>query len=525
MRSKSRLTVLLVAFLFLFALALNVSRAVRADYNHDEDQFIASARLLLDDGLLPYHDYPYFHTPYLVFVYALLFNLAGNYNLLAARLFSAVCATASVMLVFWLVLYFFQNHSWKYRYTAAIGIPFLYLANPLLATATSFNWNHTFSVLCLLGSFSLVILAIEKKSPAKWFFFSGILLGIAVGVRVSSITILPAFLLALFWLTGEFSWRRYLRLGLFFMAGLFLALLPLLWLFLSAPQQFIFGNLGYAQLNSAYRLDVPVAYDGNKPIYGTQTMAEKLGFLWNDVISQPVNLLLFFGLIFLGWSVLVTHLARKEEGSFRNVLALAALPMVAIGSFLPTPTWYQYFYAPLPFAIIAIAMGLAYLTQGSDNKRRWFVLLLVELVLLANVFVLLDYRRMSFLRYVELWKPLVIHQVGMDIRQEVGPAGRVFTLAPLYPLEGGLEIYAPMATGVFAFRTGTLLDEEQRQQQGIISKENFESYLAEDLPEGFLVGFDRSLEKPLIRFAVNHGYRPQQLDGGLTLWVRPDLQR
>jgi hypothetical protein len=29
---------------------LNVSRAVRADYNHDEDQFIASARLLLDEG-------------------------------------------------------------------------------------------------------------------------------------------------------------------------------------------------------------------------------------------------------------------------------------------------------------------------------------------------------------------------------------------------------------------------------------------------------------------------------------------
>ncbi len=123
--------VLLVIFLFLFALALNLSRAVRAEYNHDEDQFIASARLLLDEGLLPYRDYPYFHTPYLVFVYALLFTFTGNYSLLTARIFSAVCATASVMLVFWMVLYFFRNHSLKYRYLAAISILCFYLFNPL----------------------------------------------------------------------------------------------------------------------------------------------------------------------------------------------------------------------------------------------------------------------------------------------------------------------------------------------------------------------------------------------------------
>jgi predicted membrane-bound mannosyltransferase len=101
--------VLLVIFLFLFTLTLNISRAVRAEYSHDEDQFITSARLLLDDGLLPYRDYPYFHTPYLVFIYALLFAFTGDNNLLAARLFSAVCATGCVMLVFLDGAPFFQK--------------------------------------------------------------------------------------------------------------------------------------------------------------------------------------------------------------------------------------------------------------------------------------------------------------------------------------------------------------------------------------------------------------------------------
>ncbi len=194
-----------------------------------------------------------------------------------------------------------------------------------------------------------------------------------------------------------------------------------------------------------------------------------------------------------------------------------------MGSFLPTPTWYQYFYAPLPFALLAIALGLTYLTQETSQARNWFMLLLIQLVLLANVFVLQDFRRISFLRYVDLWKPLVIHQVGVDIREQIGTDGQVFTIAPIYPLEGGLQMYAPMATGVFAFRTGSLLSAEQRQYQGIISRENFEAYLDEDLPEGILVGFDQILEEPIIQFAVSKGYKPQPLDNGLTLWVRPDL--
>jgi hypothetical protein len=197
--------------------------------------------------------------------------------------------------------------------------------------------------------------------------------------------------------------------------------------------------------------------------------------------------------------------------------------LVAVGSFLPTPTWYQYFYAPLPFALLAIALGLSYLTQETSQARNWFLLLLIQLVLLANTFVLLDLRRISYLRYVDLWKPLVIHQVGEDIREQIGSEGWVFTIAPIYPLEGGLQIYAPLATGVFAFRSGSLLNSEQRQYQGIVSSENFETYLDQDLPEGILVGFNQILEEPIIQYAVSKGYRPQPLDKGLTLWVRPDL--
>lgn len=498
---------LFISCLFLFTLALNVSRAVRADYNHDEDQFIASARLLQDEGLLPYRDYPYFHTPYLIFVYTQLFTLTGSYNLLVARLFSAVCASVTVMLVFGIVLHFFRNHSWVSRWLIAVGIVFLYLPNPLFAATASFSWNHNLSVFLMLGSLWLVVIGSQKKSPGAWLFAGGAFLGIAVGTRVSSITILPAFLLALIWLPGKFSRRRFSCLVLLFGAGFCLALLPLVWFLITARQQFIFGNLGYAQLNSVYRLDVPVAYDGLVPVYGASSLAEKIGFLWNDVIGQPANLLLFACLVFFGWSVLAMHLRRKDEQAFRNVLVFAATLLVAVGSFLPTPSWYQYFYAPVPFALLSIALGLAYLTQGSYETRKWLNLLLIQLVLLTNIFMFHDYRRMSFLRYVDLWKPLVIHRVGMDIRELVGPVGRVFTIAPIYPLEGGLRVYAPMATGVLAFRTGPLLSVEKQKQYGIVSTQNFEAYLDENLPDGILVGSDPTLEEGIIEYAFSRGYK------------------
>ena len=514
---------LLIVCLFLFSMALNTSRAVRADYSHDEDQFITSARLLLDEGLLPYRDYPYFHTPYMVFIYALLFLVAGDFNLLAARLFSAVCATASVMLVFWIVLYFFRSHSKKLAYLIAVAIVFLFLPNPLLAATAGIAWNHNLSVLLMLAGLFIAVQGIPKKSLGISYFSSGVLLGIAVGVRISSLTIFPAYIVALMGLTGKFSWRRFMRLGLLFGAGFCLALLPLAWFIITSPQQFIFGNFTYAQLNATYRLDIPVAYDGNLPIYGSRSLVDKLAFLWKDVILQPGSLMLGVCLVFFGWSILSTHLSRKDAHLSRNILIFTALPLVAIGSFLPTPTWYQYFYAPVPFALLAVALGLTYLTRRPGQMRKWFTILLLQLVLLSNILVLQDFRRMSFLRFVDLWKPLVIHQVGIEIRDQLGSGSKVFTVAPLYPLEAGLRVYAPMATGVFAFRTGSLLDAAQRQMLHIISKENLDAYLDEDPPDGILVGFDQVLEEPMIQYAMSRGYTSQPLDTSLLLWIKPGL--
>ena len=56
------------------AYLLVLNRAMVKGFEHDENQFVASAYLFSTDWLLPYVDYPYFHMPNLIFIYAVLFK-------------------------------------------------------------------------------------------------------------------------------------------------------------------------------------------------------------------------------------------------------------------------------------------------------------------------------------------------------------------------------------------------------------------------------------------------------------------
>jgi hypothetical protein len=509
--------VLLLCGVLALAAALGFSRIARADYDRDEDQFIASARLLADHTLLPYRDYPYFHTPYLSLLYALILPLAGSFNLLAARGLSLLSALATLLVLALLTRAAFRYHPAGARLVAVAGAVLLLLPNPLFAEANQKAWNHSLPVWLATVSLAACIFGSRRGNPTRWMFAAGLCLGLAVGARASLVTALPAFLIAL--LVFPPPPRFGPRLALSFSGGFAAALIPLLGMYLAAPARFVFGNLGYPRLNTLYRIDVPAAI-------GPMTMVEKLGYLWNEVLAQPPNLLVFLSFLTAA-SVLVYRLRRGRGPRFEAALVLLLPAFVAIGSFLPTPSWYQYFYAPLPFLVVAIAFGLALLTRPGRSRAAWFLVAFAEVVLLANLFGWEDYRRMSFLLHPEAWRPLQAHTVGADVRAalEEAPGSsedpRVLTLGPLFPLEAGLEIYPAFVTGAFAWRTADYLDSESRAALGVVSAEELDAYLADSPPDGILVGFNPRLEEPFVRYAEVGGYRAVDVSSDLQLWVRP----
>src|SRR5437588_10084188 len=88
------LTVAMSALILLVLCAIAMSRGL----NVDEHQFVASGALLAREGFLPYRDYPFFHTPNLPLVYALLFR-GTDYLLLSARLLSVLCAFLGLIFI------------------------------------------------------------------------------------------------------------------------------------------------------------------------------------------------------------------------------------------------------------------------------------------------------------------------------------------------------------------------------------------------------------------------------------------
>ena len=102
--------------------------------------------------------------------------------------------------------------------------------------------------------------------------------------------------------------------------------------------------------------------------------------------------------------------------------------------------------------------------------------------------------------------------------------GKVLTLAPLFPLEGGLEVYTEFATGPFAWRRAHLIPEQMRRKLGIVSEAELAALLDAEPPAAVLAGYENrfGLEEPLIEYAESSGYRAVELKHGGTLWVAPE---
>lgn len=149
----------------------------------DEHQFVAPPLLLRHFGLLPYRDYPYFHMPNLVGIYALLAGLS-RCPLLAARLVSVFCGTATVLVLFatgWRLL---AGASAPARWLVAGGIASVYLTSRLFTYTNGWAWNHDTAVLCAIVAF-LVHCRGLRTGWAWCFAVAGLLLGLATGIRLS----------------------------------------------------------------------------------------------------------------------------------------------------------------------------------------------------------------------------------------------------------------------------------------------------------------------------------------------------
>ncbi|MFO7634998.1 MAG: hypothetical protein R6W76_20795 [Caldilinea sp.] len=319
--------------IFLLLLGL----AMRQHFNHDEHQFVASAALITREGLLPYRDFPYFHVPTLSFLYALIFQHT-DYLLLGARWVSVVSSWLMVVLLMGAALLWLHALSVSVRMGIAILLTLLLVSTPSFLHASGAAWNHDFPILLLLLAAMLQATWLKRDSrPALWLLPIGLLIGVAAGVRSSYVLTFPVFAIAA--LAG-LGWRR--RSGwaalIWLGAGSLISLIPVLFMFWQAPAEFIFGNLTYARLNTAY-----YATAGGEAF--PMTLWQKLLQTLRYMGLEAGNLLMVALVAYALWRV------RRRPGirsSLELVFLLLLLVSLLPGAFAPSPLQPQYIYALFP---------------------------------------------------------------------------------------------------------------------------------------------------------------------------------
>ena len=487
---------------------LLLGRGMNRPFNHDEHQFVTPAVLLTQGGLLPYRDYPYFHMPNQVYLYAAL-TWWTPYKLLVARIVQVLCGTAIVVLLCatgWRLL---ERMDTLGRWLTIGGLLFVTVSSRLFTYTSGLAWNHDTSTLCALAALLLHLRGLEGPRPAC-LALGGLLLGCAIGIRLSFAPVVVPFLLS-FWLS------RSPRLPgprpgslLLWSFGVTVGMLPAIVALVTVPSQFIFGNLAYPRLSGLIRSDEVRV-----------TWPEKGAYFLHKFVDEPADAALFvlflYCVTFLAWRV------RAWSGPHRDALLLTLGVLVALvpGVLAPTPPQRQYAYPLIPFMVLAVIYVFA--SAPAQSTAWWTRLTAAALIVVAATGgPPAKYEHIISLLTPSRWTPIQEHEIGERIRAATSPDALVLTTTPIQPIEGGLRVYPEFATGVFAWRNAALLPPEDRERYRMISAAELAGLLARWPPDA--VFFNRRSEyvQPFIDYAQSRGYRLVDSTGGTSaVWVRP----
>ncbi len=477
-------------------------------FSHDEHQFVASGWWLARAGLIPYRDFPYHHMPYQIPLDALAVRLSP-YLLLSARLVSWVAAWLACGILFLIARRGWQGRGRWMMAGAAMAAVTVFIGSPVTSYTMGQAWNHDWSVALALGALMLQVQAIEH--PASWRRAAavGLLSGLAAGVRLSLAILCPLFIVSAWLIPGTMR-QRWARAGAV-LGGIGLAGLPAALLLALDTKGFGYGNVLYPILNSQYR-EVLRHWSGD-------ALLAKLAYFGETVLSRPANTALLLGFLIVA---ILAFARRRQAAPQRHVIGLTVLAAVLLflTAFGPTPSWYQYYFACVPFAILAISFVAA--SAGAGRAGRWIE---ATTALTALVCVLggdWDPESIRRLQSPGTWVPVQVHRFGMSLAAQI-PCGRVLTLAPLLPMEGGLLTYEALATGPFTWRVAHIIPEANRRLVGWVGRDDFEAALGSSTPaailtgletanEGFEPGQRGNLEAPLDEYAARRGYRLTTLE-------------
>lgn len=487
-------------------------------FNVDENVFLASGYLVGRRGLMLYRDFHYNHMPTLVLIYALIFRHTSNF-LLAARTFSSLNAAGCVAAIYSVAYRRFKFLDATHHFLITAALALTLLCNPLFTRTAGLSWNHDFPMFCSLLGFLILGGAFpdstesESRSSLWLAIASGFFVGLAVTTRLTFATELLPFCLFIAFFPGVKFGRRMAMLAAFAVGGI-IASLPTIWIWMQSPANAYFGNFQYPALNTRFH------FTNDRDFHSRYSLAQRLFFFVVKLGEFPGNGILTGAFVYLLIVALRRCGVRSPVGWRLAAIATIFLSQVA-GGLVPAPPFLQYFYAATPWMALAVVICLDAVPDFRANvPLHWG--LIVGLAI-TFVFSIPEYRGLLRLPFPDRWVTTVRQNQGFELAAVAGK-GKVLTLEPMIPLEGGADIYEQLSTGRFAIRVGDFLTPRQRAKYHMIGAGDIPAIFTDDPPAAFLWSGDddgSGLENNIAAIAERHGYKRHNLSDDYIAWTAP----
>lgn len=481
------------------------ARLMNYDMRRDEQLYVSPAALL--DGQRLYHDFFYNHVPGSAWLFHMTHEAFGGGGLL----FSARLTMFFVWLAFAAAAAYFTWRLSRSILAAAAAVVFLVANDFLLGVVGVLATNNflplplAFVGLCLFalgvrGESVLGRSAAREGANPLTIFAAGVSFALALSMKVSAIAFVAPVAVAAFFLPGAAPIVARLKTVLLpFALGGIVGAAPVIAEFLRAPDIFL---AHVAQYHTGPHI---AYYEG------------KSGGDESVVMTTGAKAMLALKIWFTGANLLLAlaaALAVATSGAAKTLrrgaplLAIAVAASVAVFGFAPTPSFPQYF-APLTVALLFL-FAVTYQPGLSGGRGRQSI----ALAAIAALSFLIGAPRLvqhaPKLAAPDSWTVARVQASGRAIAAEMAKAGvegKVLTLLPVYPLEGGLEVYPEFATGQFVYRTSDLTEPSLLAKYRTTAPSKIAAFLENDPPAAMLLGFEPELEAPMAEFARSKGYQ------------------
>jgi len=488
--------VILVLLILSFAVLAN---SMTKPLGRDEHMY-CTAGVLLSQCRMIYKDFSYVaQMPYHPLLLATLYKISGTtHYLLAGRLLSSVCDILTMVCIVGIFRHIFKSFEISGVLFGLAGAV-LYVFNPSVDYANGYAWNNDVVILCVAICFWLFI-STDFEQKSKFWRIAGIsaLLTLATCMRITTAVVQVLFFVALL-VKGDKSTKQKFKTILPFLIASAAVLIWPLWIIVRAHRAFLLNVFVIQMLNSEWLHKIGLFH--NKFTLTYKSLAEP-GYL--ALIAIAVYL-----------CVIVVWQRRRLAISDKLDVLLAALLPVAffiIALALPT-TWKQHLAAPVPFLIIFAAYPLLYLRKlvQKTGHGKHFTIASVLVTLSVSV-AIVTYPavlyRIPKLFNTQSWTAINLHKISKDIAEKTKDPKLILTLAPLYALEGGGDIYTELSAGSFVYRVADFMTASGRDITHSVGPERLGELLEKAPPSAIVLGVEMDfLEEGIFQTAVEPDYQ------------------